>query len=103
MFRDPDSEFVTDEVHDADREVMTFDAPGMALVWADGTRVSGWSADGNDLDSTRSAVAFRVLFGREAGQQRAYFTETLTGTICDITVFGPDQLSIAATDERPPQ
>ena len=69
---------------------------------ASGVKTSGWSVDGNDLRWSRSGVAFRVQFGTEAGERRAYFTEAGPGTICDLTLAGPDQLFISATSETPP-
>ena len=102
-FRDDAGAFETHEVHDANREVVRFHATDHAMVAAlDGTSVSGWTATGNDLAWDINPVAFRVLFGSEDGERRAYFTETRTGTICDLRITGPDQLSIFATDEPPP-
>jgi hypothetical protein len=43
-----------------------------------------------------------VRFGSEAGEARAYFTEAGPGTICNLSIRGPDQLSISATSETPP-
>ena len=83
--------------------VIRFDSNGSAMVNASGTRVTGWTTQGNDLDWDRNGVDFRVLFGAEAGERRAYFTETGSGTICDLSIAGPDQLTISSTSEPPPQ
>ena len=102
-FTDPASAFVTGEVHDADREVVHFDpALGAMIGSASGDRVSGWTTNSLDLSWSRSGVAFRVRFGTEQGERRAYFTETATGTICNLNISGPDLLSISGTDEPPP-
>jgi len=102
-FTDADTGFATAEVHDANREIVRFDSNGSAMVNANGARVTGWTTQGNDLDWDRNSVEFRVLFGAEAGERRAYFTETGSGTICDLNIAGPDQLAIYSTDEPPPQ
>jgi hypothetical protein len=102
-FSDPDSNFQTEDVRDADRQLMHFDAAGKALVWADnGDRVSGWVTQRNDLSWSGSGVQFRVRFGTEAGEPRAFFTETGSGTICNLEVSAPEQLSIFGTSELPP-
>jgi hypothetical protein len=102
-FQDPDSEFQTSEVHDADREVVRFEPQLGAMVWsANGDAVSNWSTNGNDLAWGGSGVAFRVRFGTEAGERRAFFTETDRGTICNLSITAPEVLSIRATGELPP-
>jgi hypothetical protein len=102
-FSEPDSDFVTTMVHDVDREVVQFDAAAQQIVWSSGTAVSGWTTTVNDLSWTGSGVAFSVRFGSEAGERRAYFTETLAGTICDLNITGPDMMTIYASSETPPQ
>jgi hypothetical protein len=102
-FIDCTTGFRTDEVHDADREVVHFDAALEAMVSAaSGDRVSGWTVAGADLDWSRSGVSFRVRFGSEAGERRAYFTEAGPGTICNLNLAGPDLLYISGTSETPP-
>ena len=102
-FIDCTTGFRTDEVHDADREVVHFDAALEAMVSAaSGDRVSGWTVAGADLDWSRSGVSFRVRFGSEAGERRAYFTEAGPGTICNLNLAGPDVLYISGTGETPP-
>ena len=102
-FVDPASGCVTDQVHDVDREIVFFDAALGAMVSLDGgNAVSGWTVEGADLDWSRSGVPFRVRFGTESGARRAFFTEAGPGTICDLTVTGPDLLFISATSETPP-
>jgi hypothetical protein len=102
-FVDPTSGCVTDRVHDADRELVFFDAALSAMVTLDGgNTVSGWTVNGADLAWSRSGVRFRVRFGTEDGERRAYFTETGPGTICNLNVAGPDVLFISATSQTPP-
>lgn len=102
-FGDTATGFVTTDVHDSDREIVHFDSIAQLMVDADGTSVAGWTARSNELDWDRNTIAFRLLFGSEAGEQRAYFTEAATGTICDLRIDGPDELAISATSETPPQ
>jgi hypothetical protein len=95
--------YVTDAVHDADREVVHFDAALGAMVSdASGDAVGGWTVTGNDLRWSRNGGAFRVRFGTEGGERRAYFTEAGPGTICNLTLVGPDMLFISGTRETPP-
>ena len=73
------------------------------MIWAaTGNAVGGWITNGNDLRWQRSGGAFRVRFGSEAGERRAYFTEADRGTICNLSISAPEQLSISATSETPP-
>lgn len=102
-FDEPATGFVTAEVYDSDREVVQFDSIAHLMVDADGNSVAGWTATGNDLAWDRNTIAFRVLFGSEAGERRAYFTEAATGTICNLRIDGPDDLAISSTSEVPPQ
>ena len=102
VFQDEVSDFETAEVHDADREVVQFDV-GTSSMATDGAAVGGWTTRGNDLSWERSGVAFRVRFGTEDGERRAYFTETGSGTICDLRFTPPDRLNIYATSEFPPE
>ena len=51
-------------------------------------------SNGNFLRSDR---AFQVRFGTRDGARRAYFTETVATTICDIEIVG-GQLVISATN-----
>lgn len=103
-FVDPATGLETHEVHDANRDIVHFDRERGAMVWAaSGDTVSGWTTTGVDLDWDRSGVAFRVRFGTENGERRAYFTETDAGTICDLDIRAEDVLSIRATSQRPPE
>jgi hypothetical protein len=102
-FVEPGSGFETQSVRDADRDVVHFGLQSPAMIWSESAdEVSGWVAEGNELRWDRSGVAFRVRFGSEAGNRLAFFTETGAGTICDLEVTAPEQLSISATRETPP-
>jgi len=101
-FVDEATGFQTLDVHDATREIVHFDAALGALVSAAGSAVSGWTVTGNELSWSRSGVPFRVRFGTEQGERRAFFTEAGPGTICDLRVYGPEQLGISGTSELPP-
>jgi hypothetical protein len=102
IFVDPETGVRVQDVRDADREIVRFDLQAQAMISADsGDAVSGWVTDGNDLRWNRGG-SFRVRFGSEAGEARAYFTEAGPGTICNLSIRGPDQLSISATSETPP-
>lgn len=102
-FVDPDTGFSTQNVHDVDREVVHFDSARGAMVWgADGVTVSGWTTSGTDL-RWNGRGGFRVRFGTEEGERRAYFTETSPGTICDLDISAPELLSIRASNQTPPQ
>ena len=102
-FMEPGSDFQTQSVRDADRDVVHFDLESGAMIWsANADEVTGWMAQGNDLSWDRSGVAFRVRFGSEAGDRRAFFTETSAGTICNLEITAPEQLSISGTRETPP-
>jgi len=97
-FTDPTTRQATSDVRDVDEQVMRFEMPSGVLIWvADGSRHNGWPVSGDFLDSARQ---FQVRFGSRSGQRRAYFTESGSGTICQLEVSG-GQLRISATGERP--
>ena len=79
---------------------MQFDLTNNSLVWAaDGRSFSGYPVDGLFI---RADKMFQVRFGTRNGERRAYFTETVAETICDIQVVG-SALQILATSVRVPQ
>jgi hypothetical protein len=97
-FTDPTTGQATSDVRDVDEQVMRFETPSGVLIWvADGSRHTGWPVSGQFLDS---AHQFQVRFGSRSGQRRGYFTESVSGTICNLEVSG-GQLRISATSERP--
>jgi hypothetical protein len=103
VFLDPENGLSTQDVRDADREIVHFDQQSQALIWAaSGDPIGGWVTEGNDLRWERTGGSFRVRFGSEAGEHRAYFTETGPGTICNLSLTAPGQLSISATSQTPP-
>jgi hypothetical protein len=102
-FVDPATGQALQDVRDADREIVRFGLESQSMIWAaTGNPVGGWITNGNDLRWQRSGGAFRVRFGSEAGERRAYFTEADRGTICNLSISAPEQLSISATSETPP-
>ena len=102
-FVDPSSGVETQSVRDADRDVVFFQQESRSMIWSESAdEVSGWITEGNELHWDRSGVALRVRFGTEAGNRRAFFTEADAGTICDLEIRAPEQLSISATRETPP-
>jgi hypothetical protein len=98
-FTDPDSSFTTSDVRDVQEQIVRFDTASNSLIWtADGRSFPGYPVSGNFI---RSDKAFQVRFGTKDGERRAYFTETVSETICDIEVVG-SQLIISATSVRVP-
>jgi hypothetical protein len=86
MFTDASTGFSTSDVRDVQEQIVRFDSANSALIWvADGRRFPGYPVDGNVIGPVKN---FQVRFGMKDGERRAYFTETATGTICDIVVSG---------------
>ncbi len=99
VFMDPSSDFRTTDVRDADNEIVRFDTTENALVWTPTDLLfDGWVVDGNFLEERRF---YQVRFGTVSGERRAYFTETVRGTICELSVTN-NELFIAPTDLLPP-
>ncbi len=93
-FVDPATGLSTSDVRDVQGQIVRFDRANNALIWAaDGRSFPGYPVDGDFVDSDRF---FQVRFGTEAGERRAYFTETVNATICDIEIVG-SALVITAT------
>lgn len=90
---------MTSDVRDVDNQIVRFDAASSSLIWAaDGRMFPGYPASGNFIASDRR---FQIRFGTKDGERRAYFTETSTATICDISVIN-NSLSITGTLEPVP-
>lgn len=99
-FTNPATGFSTTDVRDVDEQIMRFDLDQNALIWLpDSLAFDGWVVDGNFLGVGRP---YQVRFGRVDGQERAYFTETGRGTICDLEVDSAGFLSIQPTNRLPP-
>lgn len=99
VFADPDSDFSTSDVRDVNGELVRFDTQTDQLIWvAEELAFDGWGVNGNRLGTG----FFTVLFGSEGGERRAYFTETITRTICDISVSS-GRLRVQATSTPVPQ
>ncbi|TDI34739.1 MAG: hypothetical protein E2P02_29380 [Acidobacteria bacterium] len=84
VFSDPGSTFQTTDVFDSNGEVVRFNTVESALLWVAGDLFfDGWVVDGNILDEGR---LYQARFGTADGQRRAYFTERVRGTLCDLSV-----------------
>lgn len=97
VFTDPMSPTVTtSNVRDVQEEIVRFDLASGSLIWvADGRMFAGYPVIGSYF--LRADQAFQVRFGTRDGERRAYFTETVRGTICDIAVVN-GALIISPTD-----
>ena len=94
VFSDPASGFSTSDVRDVQDQIVRFDTTGNTLIWAaDGRSFSGYPVSGNFLGAGKN---FQVRFGTKDGERRAYFTETVATTICDVEVVG-GQLMVTPT------
>lgn len=99
MFTDAVSGFSTTDVRDVQDQIVRFDTANNALIWAaDGRSFSGYPVSGNFMRADRS---FQVRFGMKDGERRAYFTETVATTICDVEVIS-GQLVITPTTAHVP-
>lgn len=86
VFSDPTSSFTTSDVRDAEEEIVRFDVANNALIWAgDGRSFSGFPVNGLFIRADRF---FQVRFGTKDGERRAYFTEAVATTICDVELVG---------------
>jgi hypothetical protein len=95
VFSDPASTFTTRDVRDVQEQIVHFDTANNALIWvADSRSFSGYPVSGTFIGANR---AFQVRFGTKDGERRAYFTETVPATICDINVVN-GQLTILPTN-----
>jgi len=98
-FTDPKTSFSTQDVREAQRQIVRFDVSTNSLIWTlTGQKFTGYPVSGNSIGSDRK---FQVAFGMEDGEHRAYFTEAATGTICDIEVLN-GQLVILPTSQTVP-
>lgn len=99
MFTDSASGFATTDVRDVQDQIVRLDTANNALIWAaDGRSFSGYPVSGNFV---RADKFFQVRFGVKDGERRAYFTEAVATTICDIEVVN-GQLTITPTTVHVP-
>jgi hypothetical protein len=99
VFSDPDSGVMTSDVRDVQGQIVRFNMANGSLIWvADGRSFSGYPVSGLFIRDDRF---FQVRFGTADGQRRAYFTEAVATTICDVEVVG-GQLSITPTNVKVP-
>jgi hypothetical protein len=100
MFSDPASSFSTSDVRDVQDQIVRFDVTGNTLIWAaDGRSFAGYPVNGNFLGTNEN---FQVRFGTKDGERRAYFTETVATTICNVEIVG-GQLLITPTNVNVPE
>jgi hypothetical protein len=100
VFTDSATGFSTSDVRDVEGEIVRFNRANNSLIWAaDGRSFPGYPVDGNFLNSGKT---FQVRFGTEGGEPRAYFTETVPATICDIEIVG-GSLLISPTNVTVPK
>ena len=101
VFRDPDTGFSTTDVRDVEEEIVQFDTSTNSIIWAaDGTAYQEglWAVN----DVFLAGGGFQVRFGTKEGERRAYFTETVPATICQIEPAN-GFLSISPTNVTVPQ
>lgn len=92
VFVDPRSGFSTSEVRDANDQLVQFNTAN-ELIWFDGSRLSGYAAQGNSIPAEQSCSCWlTVRFGIIAGERRAYLTADYghdnPGTLVDLEVSG---------------
>ena len=99
VFSDPASDFMTSDVRDSDEQVVRFDVANNALIWgADGRSFSGFPVNGLFVREDRF---FQIRFGTKDGERRAYFTEAVATTICNVEIVN-GQVLITATSMHVP-
>jgi hypothetical protein len=90
---------MTSDIRDVQGQIVRFDMANGSLIWvADGRSFSGYPVNGLFIRADRF---FQVRFGTEVGERRAYFTEAVATTICDVEVAG-GQLVITPTNVHVP-
>jgi hypothetical protein len=100
VFMDPTSGFSTTDVRDVDNQIVRFNPTDHTLIWTPSNLVfDGWPVNGNLLGPSGD---FQVRFGTASGQRRAYFTETVRGTLCDLQVDSGNVLRLLPTNTLPP-
>ena len=99
VFTDTGATFSTSDVRDVHDQIVRFDMTSNSLIWAaDGRSFTGYPVSGNFIGADKS---FQVRFGTKDGERRAYFTETVATTVCDIEIVG-GQLVILPTSVTVP-
>jgi hypothetical protein len=96
-FTDPRGGSTTD-VRDSEGDIVRFTVDGL-LVWPPTMATfGGFPVAGNLIGPTQG---FEIRFGTEGGQRRAYFTERVPGTICDIDLIN-GTINISPTSQTVP-
>lgn len=102
VFGDPDSDFSTTDVYDVEDEIIQFNTENDSIIWkTDGSEYDQgqWAVEGNFPDA---AKFFQIRFGTVSGERRAYLTETVRATICDVRISG-EMLQVFASNVTVPQ
>jgi hypothetical protein len=105
-FTEAASGFSTSDVRDAQEQIVQFTTAGELIWTADGTRLSGYRAQGNVIPAEGSCQCwFVVHFGTTDGERRAYLTADYghenPGTVVDLEVAG-GALVVSRTSVYPP-
>jgi hypothetical protein len=99
VFVDPDTDFETTDVFDVERDVVHFTDAGRMIHADADLAFPGWPASGNNVGRFGE---FRIRFGDDDGERRAFFTEADPPTICDIEVEEEDELRVYSTSQLVP-
>ena len=93
VFVDQASGFSTSDLRDAQEQIVQFNTDN-ELIWiADGTRLPGYSVQGNFIPAEASCQCWlAVRFGTSNGERRAYLTADYghdnPGTMVDLEIAG---------------
>ena len=93
VFRDRRTGFSTSDLRDAGGQVVRFNSQGELIWTADGTRLHGYWAGGNQIPAEASCrCSLVVRYGIERGERHAYLTADYghdnPGTLVDLDVVG---------------
>ena len=103
VFAEPENDLRTTAVHDIHGEIVRVNRVSNALVWEEnGESYFPGQFFVNNQYWLGNTQFFQVRFGTENGIRRAYFTETATGTICDLRLSSSANLQIFPTSIRVP-
>jgi hypothetical protein len=101
MFTEQTSGFSTSDLRDAHEHIVQFSTQH-ELIWAaDGTRLPGYTSQGNAISADGSCQCWLIVrFGAANGERRAYLTADYghdnPGTLVDLAIVG-GALSVSRT------
>ena len=91
-FADPHSGFRTSDLRDAHEQVVRFTVAHELIWMTDGTRLPGFSVQGNSIAVPACACSLVVRFGTGDGERRAYLTADYIhdnpGTLVGLSISG---------------